>query len=697
VPPEIDPRSEAALVEALEDYHQRTALGEAVPLGLYQEQLGAHFPDFQAVVRAEQALDQAMAPPHEPAAEALPRTFGPFTLVRELGRGGVGVVYEAVDRRLGRTLAVKVLKVSFDTDDVALERFRREASACARVRHDHIVPIFESGEIDGQPYYAMDLVPGETLSDQIRDGRTPAPRDLCRALASVADALQALHAEGVIHRDVKPQNVMVRPDGRMVLTDFGLARTEGAGTLTQTGQALGTPLYMSPEQVHGDKRIAATTDVYGLGAVLYEALTGHPPFPMTEYPHLLYNILTVRPEPPRAVNPAVPEACERIALKALEKEPRDRYPTVSAMAADLRAFADERPVLGRPVSHPARAWRWVQRRRLPIGIAALALVALGWWWTHRPAGLSIERGAPADLEVSIDDATGVRLPVDVFLPAGEHRLVLRRPLFVAYERTLKLDAGARVLLPFLALRPDPGLKDAQDREIAAQLLARDLGLALLGPEVPVFASGTRAPTAEPPALRILAPRGLVRAEDLNQWWLELDSEVFVSGGMFELRAGEHMLWSMELSPNLVRGQRWVCGSIPRHAVPTLRPGMFLSLRWTPPPGRKIQPVFADLQIVGVVGTASALDEVDAKLALMGGAWSSLFRADVLRRAGLTTGALLETRAAIDADPADRRAWGALLRLLQDDPDLSDLELADHLRDWLRGARATAPTLCPSID
>ena len=177
-------------------------------------------------------------------------------------------------------MAVKVLRTGFDTSPEAIERFRREAVACAQVRHDNIVEVYESGDVDGRPFYAMALLRGRSLSRLIRSGPMPTPQETCRRLADVADALHTLHEHGIIHRDIKPSNIMIEESGRMVLADFGLARTLVSAALTKTGEALGTPLYMSPEQLMGrGDEVNRRSDVYGLGATLYEVFAGHPPFP----------------------------------------------------------------------------------------------------------------------------------------------------------------------------------------------------------------------------------------------------------------------------------------------------------------------------------------------------------------------------------------------------------------------------------
>ena len=248
-----DERRDSKLAELLEEYHRRKALGEPVTLENFRETAGDEFDEFRGILEAEAALDESLA---APAADLLPMPFGDYTLIGELGRGAMGVVYEAIHRSLGRKVALKILRTGFDTHPKAIQRFRREARACAQVRHDNIVKIFEAGA---------------------HDGELPAPTELAAGIAEVADALHVLHQHGIIHRDIKPSNIMVEPSGRMTLADFGLARTVAGEALTQTGERLGTPLYMSPEQLLGAAdEVNARSDIYGLGASLYEVIEGRP-------------------------------------------------------------------------------------------------------------------------------------------------------------------------------------------------------------------------------------------------------------------------------------------------------------------------------------------------------------------------------------------------------------------------------------
>ena len=361
--------AEARLAECFEEFRERRSRGEDVALESFRARLDGAYDEFVELVKTEALFDEALEVPEE---FDLPRAFGRYTLLRELGRGSVGVVYEAYDEAAARKVAVKVLRSGFVSDASARQRFLREAKACEQIVHPNLVEIFDAGEAERRPYYTMTLVRGPTLSELIRSQDPPDPRTLCAGLAGVSSALEMLHENGIIHRDVKPSNIIVDEDGRMVLTDFGLVRLDTAATLTRTGNALGTPLYMSPEQMMG-KDVDGRVDIYALGATLYEGLVGEPPFAAEDYQHLVPKILAERPRAPHRSQVGPPLGSSRIALKCLEKDPRDRYASATELTRDLRAFAEGRPVRGRPLSPTRRAWRWVGRHPIPSAVMALSL------------------------------------------------------------------------------------------------------------------------------------------------------------------------------------------------------------------------------------------------------------------------------------------------------------------------------------
>ena len=283
--------------------------------------------------------DDAGLPRFVPGVTALPATLGDYELVEEIGRGGMGVVYRAVQKSLGRTVALKMLLRRDLASRADLARFRSEAEAAAQLDHPGIVSIFEVGECDGHPFYSMRFIEGTTLAKQLASVPIP-PRDGAALLARVADAVQAAHDRGVLHRDLKPSNILIDATGRPHVTDFGLAkRIEADQSVTHTGAILGTPCYMSPEQAAGSRGdVGPTSDVWSLGAILYQMLTGRPPFQAASPMDTLLAVLETDPPAPRVVAPGVNRDLEMIALKSLQKPQELRYASAGALAADLRAF-----------------------------------------------------------------------------------------------------------------------------------------------------------------------------------------------------------------------------------------------------------------------------------------------------------------------------------------------------------------------
>jgi eukaryotic-like serine/threonine-protein kinase len=305
------------------------------------------------------------------------RNFGDYELLTEIARGGMGVVYKARQRRLNRTVAVKMILAGQLADHDDVRRFLSEAEAAAGLDHPGIVPVYESGEIAGQHFFSMGFVEGQSLAALLAAGPLP-PKRAAELVAQVADAVEFAHQRGVIHRDLKPGNILLDSDGNPRVTDFGLAkRVTGDSGLTRTGQALGTPSFMPPEQASGKiDAIGRPADVYALGAVLYAALTGRPPFQAATPLDTILQVLEQEPVAPRQLNADVPRDLETIALKCLEKEPHKRYITARDLAAELRRFLRGEPIHARPVSRPERAWRWCRRNPVVAGLAAGVVVAL---------------------------------------------------------------------------------------------------------------------------------------------------------------------------------------------------------------------------------------------------------------------------------------------------------------------------------
>jgi eukaryotic-like serine/threonine-protein kinase len=274
-----------------------------------------------------------------------PRIYsGRYELTHLIARGGMAQVYRAMDRQLDRPVALKVLFPELSVDRTFVERFRREAQAAANLSHPNIVPVFDWGEDDGAYFIVMEYVDGRPLSAVLRDPERVPPRQIASIGAGVAAALAFAHRHGVVHRDVKPGNVLITPDGDVKVTDFGIARAVNTEeSLTQTGAVMGTAAYFSPEQAEG-KSVDARSDIYSLGVVLYEMAAGRPPFTGDSPVAVASKHVRDMPDLPRVVNPSVPPALEAVVMKAMAKDPADRYATAEELRADLLRFAEGRPV-----------------------------------------------------------------------------------------------------------------------------------------------------------------------------------------------------------------------------------------------------------------------------------------------------------------------------------------------------------------
>ena len=303
--------------------------------------------------------------------------FGDYEIQKELGRGGMGVVYKARQITINRLIALKMIKAGVLANDAELRRFQNEAEAVALLDHVGIVPIYEVGEHEGQRYFSMKLVEGGNLADQLTSFQGN-PRAAATLLAEMATALHHAHMRGVLHRDLKPANILISADGHPHITDFGLAkRVEADVELTNSGAILGTPAYMSPEQAEGRRgTITTTTDVYGLGAILYALLTGKAPFGRDSLIETLQAVKAQPPVPPRRLDPTIPRDLETICLKCLEKDPRRRYASAQALAEDLRSWLESRPVAARRVGTPERAWLWCKRNPVVAALTAAVVVAV---------------------------------------------------------------------------------------------------------------------------------------------------------------------------------------------------------------------------------------------------------------------------------------------------------------------------------
>jgi serine/threonine protein kinase len=384
--------------------------------------------------------------------------LGDYRIVRELGRGGMGIVYEAVQESLGRHVALKVLPRHSLLDPKKLARFQREAQAAAGLHHSNIVPVFGVGEHDGLHYYVMQLIPGQSLHEVLARLRRGASwpeilsraepitvtgasnptaagsslsstllrgrgaggegvrgenplcwdhwREVARLGVQAADALDYAHKHGTLHRDIKPANILIDPQGTVWLTDFGLAKLSQQHNLTSTGDLVGTLQYLAPESLHG--QTDARGDVYSLGLTLYELLTLTPPFPESNPAKLLQQVSATEPIRPRKLNPAIPRDLETILLKAIAREPSRRYSTAGELAEDLRCFLDDRPIRARRITPAERLRRWYRHNRAVAGLlAALVLVFFTgfggalWKWHEAEEALRNEARATERAESNV--------------------------------------------------------------------------------------------------------------------------------------------------------------------------------------------------------------------------------------------------------------------------------------------------------
>jgi serine/threonine-protein kinase len=289
----------------------------------------------------------------------------------------MGAVYKGRQLAVNRLVALKVVLAGVHASPEARVRFLHEAEAAARVHHPNVVQVFEVGTWGGQPFLALEFLPGGTLAKKLA-GTPLSPKEAAALVETLARAVQVAHESGVVHRDLKPANVLLSAGGTPKVADFGLAKlTESGVGMTASGAVLGTPSYAAPEQAKGDtKNVGPPADIYALGAILYECLTGRPPFRAATSAETFHQVIHQEPAPVRALNPAVPPDLETVCLKCLQKDAGRRYSSAAALAEDLEAFLSGRPVQARPVGRLTKAWRWQKRNRALAAALALTVVAL---------------------------------------------------------------------------------------------------------------------------------------------------------------------------------------------------------------------------------------------------------------------------------------------------------------------------------
>jgi serine/threonine protein kinase len=296
------------------------------------------------------------AAPGLPAPAPLPADVIPgYEILETIGRGGMGVVYKARQKSLDRMVAVKVILSGHHAGAEEMRRFRTEAEAIARLQHPNILQVFELGEQNGQPFLVMEFCGGGSLARHLKGGPMPAA-DAARLALTLAEATHHAHSHGIIHRDLKPANVLMTGDGTPKISDFGLAKRLDEQGHTQTGAVMGTPSFMAPEQATGSRNVGPATDTYALGAILYECLTGRPPYAGATAFETLQQVVGEAPTPPRRLAPSVPRQLEAIVLRCLEKEPSRRYASAKGLADDLGRFLGDEPIVARPAKAKRRWW-----------------------------------------------------------------------------------------------------------------------------------------------------------------------------------------------------------------------------------------------------------------------------------------------------------------------------------------------------
>jgi serine/threonine protein kinase len=402
-----------------------------------------------------------------------PAQLGDFRIVREVGRGGMGVVYEAEQVSLKRKVALKVLRFGIGADAEVMERFQREAETVAHLHHTNIVPIHAVGCEEGVHYYAMQFIEGRSLAEVIEAGRATPERETASHFRQMgqwglqaAEALAHAHQRGVIHRDIKPSNLILDPDGTVWLTDFGLAKRADEVTLTAAGVLMGTPRYMSPEQAAAAKQpIDHRTDIYSLGATLYELATGKPVFEAQTPQGVITQILNAEPVAPRLLQGGLPRDLETIILKCLAKDPARRYQQARDLADDLRASLENRAIKARRASLAERAGRWVKKHRRSTIVSAvtaaasLLLIVVGFnaWRSYQDsllARLSLTTDGPSRVAEVLDEngnlvvpSFPVPTPQPVVLPAGNYRLRFTGPGMLSEDWHIQLERQQHAAYP----------------------------------------------------------------------------------------------------------------------------------------------------------------------------------------------------------------------------------------------------------
>lgn len=353
-------------IPAIEEYAQRFPQDWEIVDDLFSE--GKQVP---SVANAQSETVHFRCETHDSTVLGQSRRLGNYQLVEELGRGGMGVVYRAWQASADRYVALKLIRkdrlesLPRDRQSSVIHRFEHEAQAAGRIEHDHIVTVYEVGELDGEHFFSMRYIEGQSLNDLLKDGSIDGRR-AAAYLEPVARAVHEAHQHGILHRDIKPQNILIdAKTDRALVVDFGLAKlAEGAEQMTEAGDVMGTPPYMPPEQAVDSSQVTAKSDVYALGATLYHAVTGRPPFQATSVLETIRMVADLPPLSPRQIDPRIDRDLETICLKCLEKNPSRRYPSAESLADELRRYLNREPIEARPLGIAGRSLRWC--RRYPV-------------------------------------------------------------------------------------------------------------------------------------------------------------------------------------------------------------------------------------------------------------------------------------------------------------------------------------------